>query len=711
MERTPTEDPTTPQTPSTNVERQKNPVASKCKVCGASARYSYYGAIVCHSCKMFFKRNAQDRQATLKCHFNNDCDININTRHTCASCRLAKCFINGMCIELIRSHRPEKSDKNEKTKLTTDPIPTMLVTTNDKQNPEHIETLNILESDQSTLTLNQWNLLSNLVYCFDENSGYAFVENFIEEQNRLPLKLRFKYSSVYDLFKSMMGNIQLVFEKNRDFLSLSRHDRTTLLRTTAEFTTSIGGMFTLRQYKLFDYPPFYESAEIIFHPTAAIFIKRVIDQLDPDNTFIKLILSILAFSTINYTMYKENIQINLTNIKAILPIQDMYIDLTWRYLLYKYGHHQAAIRLSNLVKCLFAAIDAIIEAHESQKTPTEDSATSQILCTNVKRQKNPSPSECKICGSPARYSYYGVIVCHSCKMFFKRNAQDRQVTLKCHFNNDCDININTRHTCASCRLEKCLKIGMCIEMIRSSRCEENHKNEKRKLIVDSNQSTSTTSLIINKKHKSEHIPRLSLLESDQSTLSINQWNFLSNLVYCFDENIGYEYVKHCLEEQNRLPIKLRFKYSPFKLHSKKNRDILSLFHHDRTTLLRTAVEFTTDIGGMFTLRQYKLFDYPPFYESVEMIFKPSAAIFIKRVIDQLDPDNTFIKLILSILAFSTINYTMYRENAQINLINIKETLRIQDMYVDLAWQYLLYKYGHHEAVIRFSNLIRYLFFL
>ncbi|CAF4039787.1 unnamed protein product [Rotaria sordida] len=170
--------------------------------------------------------------------------------------------------------------------------------------------------------------------------------------------------------------------------------------------------------------------------------------------------------------------------------------------------------------------------------PTEDSATSPILYTNVKRQKNPSPSECKICGSPARYSYYGAIVCHSCKMFFKRNAENRQVVLKCHFNNDCDININTRHTCASCRLEKCLKIGMCIEMIRSSRCEENHKNEKRKLIIDSNQSTSTTSLIINKKHKSEHV------------------------IYCFDENIGYEYVKHCLEEQNRLPIKLRFKYSP-----------------------------------------------------------------------------------------------------------------------------------------------------
>ncbi|CAF3971453.1 unnamed protein product [Rotaria sordida] len=59
-----------------------------------------------------------------------------------------------------------------------------------------IPTCNLLESDQPTLNIDQWNLLSNLVHCFDENNGYGFVEHFIEDQNRLPLKLRFKYPSV-----------------------------------------------------------------------------------------------------------------------------------------------------------------------------------------------------------------------------------------------------------------------------------------------------------------------------------------------------------------------------------------------------------------------------------------------------------------------------------------------------------------------------------
>lgn len=230
-----------------------------------------------------------------------------------------------------------------------------------------IPILNLLESDQSTLSSDQWKLLSNLIHCFDKNSGFSFVENFIEEQKRLPLKVRYKHSSVTDFIISMKSNIQLVFERNRDFLMLSSHDRAILLRSTIEYTTGIGGMFTIRQYKLFDYPSFYNSAEIIFQPTAVAFTKRVIDQLDPDDTFIKLILAALAFSTINYTVYRKNSQIYIPNIKAILPIQDMYTDIAWRYISYKYGYYEAVIRFSNLLRCLFLVTTATVNAHESKR--------------------------------------------------------------------------------------------------------------------------------------------------------------------------------------------------------------------------------------------------------------------------------------------------------------------------------------------------------
>jgi hypothetical protein len=56
------------------------------------------------------------------------------------------------------------------------------------------------------------------------------------------------------------------------------------------------------------------------------------NQLDSDIVFVKLVLSILAVSTFDYTFYTNTASINLENIKAVLCIQDMYIELAWRYL-------------------------------------------------------------------------------------------------------------------------------------------------------------------------------------------------------------------------------------------------------------------------------------------------------------------------------------------------------------------------------------------
>jgi hypothetical protein len=165
----------------------------------------------------------------------------------------------------------------------------------------------------------------------------------------------------------MLIKVQLVFEKNRDLLSLSSHDRTILLRNTVEYTACIGGMFILHQTRLLDDITFYKSAEMIFQPNAMSLIKRVNDQFDSDDTFCKIILAIVAFSTINYTNYTKFSQTNLMNIKAILPVQDMYTELVWRYLLHKYDHHQAVIRFSNLIRCLLLVNDAIVEANESQQ--------------------------------------------------------------------------------------------------------------------------------------------------------------------------------------------------------------------------------------------------------------------------------------------------------------------------------------------------------
>ncbi|CAF0820187.1 unnamed protein product [Adineta ricciae] len=326
----------------TETTQQRETTACICKVCGESAQYSYYGAIVCRSCKIFFRRNALKKSTLSPCDYDGNCEININNRRICAYCRLAKCFAMGMMSDLIRGPQTTKHRKAESNTSTVTALARI-------HEPSLIPTVNLLRADQSTLSVDQWNQISNLVHCFDAYSGFSFVENFVKEQDMLPLKARFKYTS------------------NRDFLSLSVHDRSTLLHHTVEYTTGVGVASMLHHVQLYANPSFVNSAELIFRPSAVASFVRLIDQLDPDVTVVKLMCAILSFMTSRYTTYSAAVAANLSNVTAVIRAQDMYAELVWRYLLYKYNYRDAVLRFFNLIKCFFLMNDSIAEAYETRK--------------------------------------------------------------------------------------------------------------------------------------------------------------------------------------------------------------------------------------------------------------------------------------------------------------------------------------------------------
>lgn len=205
------------------------------------------------------------------------------------------------------------------------------------------------------------------MHCFDNYSGLPFIQQFINDQSSLPPKFRFRLPSVNNFFSGMLCNVQLVFERNRDYLTLSISDRTTLLQHTVEYTTGIGAAVVLRQAQLYDRPAFLESAKQIFRPAAVTLVRRLIDQLDPDIALMKMICAIVAFLVSNYTVYQSTSFSELSGLKAILRIQDMYTELVWRYLVYKHTHRDAVLCFSNLIRCLFLVNDSVVEAHEGQQ--------------------------------------------------------------------------------------------------------------------------------------------------------------------------------------------------------------------------------------------------------------------------------------------------------------------------------------------------------
>ncbi|CAF1505770.1 unnamed protein product [Rotaria sordida] len=198
------------------------------------------------------------------------------------------------------------------------------------------------------LTIDQWNLLSNLSHCYDEHSGLSIGEHFMLEQNALPLKLRFKKEQIKKLIQ----------------ISLDKYDRSVLLHSTFTHTAHLSANFIIYKTQLLNYPTYINIVEMLTHPGLVSATKPIADQLYFDMIIMKLFLVILSFSTTRYTVYSNTPPVNLSNIKEILRIQDTYIEITWRYLLYRYNFDRSVICLSDLIRCFCAIHEAIVKVHD-----------------------------------------------------------------------------------------------------------------------------------------------------------------------------------------------------------------------------------------------------------------------------------------------------------------------------------------------------------
>lgn len=102
------------------------------------------------------------------------------------------------------------------------------------------------------------------------------------------------------------------------------------------------------------------------------------------------------------------------------------------------------------------------------------------------RKENDSPTNgstvlpmlppCRICGEKASGFHYGVNTCEACKAFFRRNL-DKGSTYRCIENGNCEILPGRRNSCAACRFNKCISLGMCKEAIKTGRYTHEKKAE------------------------------------------------------------------------------------------------------------------------------------------------------------------------------------------------------------------------------------------
>ncbi|CAF3571613.1 unnamed protein product [Rotaria sp. Silwood1] len=266
----------------------------ECRICGAPAEYSFFGVISCYACKMFFKRNANVGQATFICNFNNQCQMNRYNRHMCSACRLVKCFKSGMKTEKFRASRKSKSTINTLCKIQV------------QHQSDRLPTLNLLQSDQSLLTIDQWTLLTNLYHCYNESQILPFTQRLVDKYDSSESNYMIYKVFVEEFLVSIYETAGTYLRSNDDLRKLSSDDRSIILRTAADNVCCMSGTFIMQYSYLYGLDAFLN----------AMIVK-----------------------------YGKH----LTNSINILKIQNKYVEVTWKYLLYKHGYYDAVKRYLNII--------------------------------------------------------------------------------------------------------------------------------------------------------------------------------------------------------------------------------------------------------------------------------------------------------------------------------------------------------------------------
>ncbi|UJR08984.1 hypothetical protein I4U23_013234 [Adineta vaga] len=326
---------------STHVTRQRKNTAksSLCLICNAEARIVNYGALSCYSCKTFFRRHSFLIKNIETCRYDGHCLITEETRKNCTPCRLMKCFAMGMSRDFIRK-------KYERMKYSS-------VNSIIKQKQISITSLSLLSNDRSTLKPSEWATLSNIIHAFDKFSIVSSMRHLIERVNHSQSELKVDIIDTFNLFSAFYTCVESFLRATADFQVLTTNEQQSLFQRNLHGLFNLCGTFMLRDAGMFDNTRNESIIVPLYGHDVVHQAREITNRLDFNSSIVKIIHIIFAFSTNCYTVtYQANVKkdVFLHGTFRLLGSQNVYIEILWKYMLYRFGFEETVFRFTALVK-------------------------------------------------------------------------------------------------------------------------------------------------------------------------------------------------------------------------------------------------------------------------------------------------------------------------------------------------------------------------
>ncbi|CAF2764794.1 unnamed protein product [Rotaria sp. Silwood2] len=224
--------------------------------------------------------------------------------------------------------------------------------------------LGLLQNDRSTLTTNEWTLLSNFLHAFDEQNSSIRIQNSLNELCSLPPKLRLKPSELKNLIRELYSSIGPLIECSPDFHSLPVNVRQVLVKRNLYITGAMNGLFLCRELSVLNNVTVHNFYVQLYGCDYMIECHRNIAQYDSNGSLIKIFIFILAFSSsCSIIKYDNEGDISIMSSPInLISIENVYVTVLWKYLVYLYGFKEAALRFTRLVKSVLDLISILNQA-------------------------------------------------------------------------------------------------------------------------------------------------------------------------------------------------------------------------------------------------------------------------------------------------------------------------------------------------------------
>lgn len=213
--------------------------------------------------------------------------------------------------------------------------------------------MSLLCNDRSSLSTSDWRLLSNVLHAFDKFSVVPAIAHALDEFNGKQHIITVEVSEAFDIFASFYTSVQSFVTSSADFRILTLPEQQSLFQRNLHGLFNFCGTFMLRDAGIFESTRNENLIMPLYGYDTVRKARQITKRLCADSTLAKIMPIIFAFSTNCYTVNPEkNVHRDplLSGSFRLLGSQNMYAEILWKYMLYRYQEGEAALYFAGLIK-------------------------------------------------------------------------------------------------------------------------------------------------------------------------------------------------------------------------------------------------------------------------------------------------------------------------------------------------------------------------